>query len=73
MGPDSVGSQHTRYFNSIGRDVNPVDTFWIDISRLVHKSTDARESVVILADWNNDVMGGDSEVHGRTRYEGSAH
>jgi hypothetical protein len=24
-GPESVGSQHRRYYNSIGRDASPVD------------------------------------------------
>jgi hypothetical protein len=49
MGPYSVGSQHRRYFNSIGRDFNPVDAFLIDLSMFVHKWTEAGESVVILA------------------------
>jgi hypothetical protein len=31
-GPDSVGSQHRRYYNSIGRYANPVDAFWTDLS-----------------------------------------
>jgi hypothetical protein len=52
-----VGSQHRRSFNSIGKDVNPVDDFWISLSRLVCKWTEAGESVVLLADWNNDVRG----------------
>jgi hypothetical protein len=48
MGPDSVGSQHRRYFNSIGRDVNQMDTFWINLSRLVCKWMEAGESVLRL-------------------------
>jgi hypothetical protein len=34
-GPESVGSQRRRYLNSVGRDANPVDAFWTDLSRLV--------------------------------------
>jgi hypothetical protein len=56
-GPESVGSQHRRYFNSVGRDANPVDALWIDLSRLVRKWTGAGKSVVILADCNADVRG----------------
>jgi hypothetical protein len=56
-GPESVGSQHRRYFNSVGRDANPVDAFWTDLSRLVQKLIEAGESVVLLADWNADVRG----------------
>jgi hypothetical protein len=56
-GPESVGSQHRRYFNSVGRDTNPVDSLWTYISRLIRKWTEAGESVVILADWNADVRG----------------
>jgi hypothetical protein len=56
-GPDSVGSQHRRYFNSVGRDASPVDTFWTDLSRLIQKWTEAGESVVLLANWNADVRG----------------
>jgi hypothetical protein len=56
-GIESVGSQHRRYYNCIGRDANPVDAFWTDLSRLVRKWTEAGESVVILADWNADVIG----------------
>jgi hypothetical protein len=56
-GPESVGSQHGRYYNSIGCDANPVDAFWTDLSRLVRKWTEAGESVVLLADWNTDVRG----------------
>jgi hypothetical protein len=55
MGPESVGSQHRRYYNSIGRDFNPVDTFWTDLSWLVCKWTEAGGTVVLLADWNADV------------------
>jgi hypothetical protein len=56
-GPESVGSQHRRYFNSVGCDSNPVDALWIYLSRLVRKWTEAGESVVILADWNADIRG----------------
>jgi hypothetical protein len=56
-GSESVGSQKRRCFNSVGRDANPVDAFWIDFSRLVRKWTEADESVVILSDWNVDVRG----------------
>jgi hypothetical protein len=35
-----------------------VEAFWIDLSRLVRKWTEAGESVVIMVDWNNDVRGG---------------
>jgi hypothetical protein len=55
--PESVGSQHRRYVNSVGRDANPVDAFWTDLSQLVRKWTEAGESVVLLADWNADVRG----------------
>jgi hypothetical protein len=54
-GPDSVGIQHRRYYNSIGRDANPVDAFWTDLSRLVRRWTEAGESVVVLAEWNTDI------------------
>jgi hypothetical protein len=30
-GPEPVGSQHRRYYNYIGRDVNPVDAFYTDL------------------------------------------
>jgi hypothetical protein len=30
-GPESVGRQNRRHFNSVGRDVNPVDAFWTDL------------------------------------------
>jgi hypothetical protein len=56
-GPELVGIQHRRHYNSIGRDADPVDAFWIDISRLILKWTEAGESVVLLADWNADVRG----------------
>jgi hypothetical protein len=56
-GPESVCSQHRRYFNSVGRDANHVDAFWTDLSRLVRKWTEAGESVVFLADWNADARG----------------
>jgi hypothetical protein len=56
-GPEAVGSQYRRYYNSIGRDANPVDAFWTGISRLVRKWTEAGKSVVLLADWNADVRG----------------
>jgi hypothetical protein len=56
-GPESVGSQHRRYFNSVGRDASPVDAFWTDLSQLIRKWTEAGESVVLLADWNVDVRG----------------
>jgi hypothetical protein len=54
-GPESEGSQHRRYFNSIRRDANPV--YWTNLSRLVRKWTEVGEIVVILADWNVDVRG----------------
>jgi hypothetical protein len=47
-GPEPVGSQHRRYYNSIGCDSNPVDAFWTDLSRLVRKWPEAGESVVLL-------------------------
>jgi hypothetical protein len=56
-GPEYVGSQHRRYCNSIGRDANPVDELWTDLSLLVHKCTEAGGSVVLLSDWNADVRG----------------
>jgi hypothetical protein len=56
-GTESVGSQHRRYFNSVGRDASPVDAFWTDLSRLKRKWNEAGESVVLLADWNTDVRG----------------
>jgi hypothetical protein len=56
-GPESVGSQHRMYFNYVGRDSNPVDAFWTDLSRLVRKWTEAGESVVLIADLNADVRG----------------
>jgi hypothetical protein len=31
-GPESVGSQHRRYFNSIRRNTNPVGALWTDLS-----------------------------------------
>jgi hypothetical protein len=49
-GTEYVGSQHRRYYNSIGRDANPVDAFWKDLSGLIQKWTEAGESVVLLAD-----------------------
>jgi hypothetical protein len=55
--PESVGSQHRRYCNSIGRDANPVNAFWTDLLRLVRKWTEAGESVVLPADWNADFRG----------------
>jgi hypothetical protein len=54
-GPESVDSQHRRYFNSVGRGANPVDVFWTYLSRLVR--TEAGESMVLLAYWNADVRG----------------
>jgi hypothetical protein len=57
MGPESVGSQHRRYCNSIGCDANPVDAFWTDLSRLLRKWTEAGKSLVLLEDWNADVRG----------------
>jgi hypothetical protein len=30
--PESVGSQHRRYFNSVVLDANAVDAFWTDLS-----------------------------------------
>jgi hypothetical protein len=57
MGPESVGSQHRRYYNTIGWDANPLGAFWTDLSRLIHKWTEAGDSVVLLADWNVDVRG----------------
>jgi hypothetical protein len=56
-GPESLGSQHRRYFNSVGRDTSPVDAFWTDLSQIIRKWTEADESVVLLADWNADVRG----------------
>jgi hypothetical protein len=56
--PESVGSQHRRYFNSVGRDASPVDALWTDLSRLIRKWTESGESVVLLADWNADVREG---------------
>jgi hypothetical protein len=53
-GPESVGSQHRRYYKSIECDADPVDAFWTDLSRLVPKWTESGESVVLLADWNAD-------------------
>jgi hypothetical protein len=47
-GPESVGSQHRRYFNSFGRDANPVDAFWIDLSRLVRKWTEGDKILSLL-------------------------
>jgi hypothetical protein len=55
-GPESVGSQHRRYFNSVGCDSSPVDAFWTDLSRLI-QWTEAGESVVLLADWNAGARG----------------
>jgi hypothetical protein len=56
-GPESLGSQHRRYFNLVRCDANPVDAFWTDLSRLVRKWTESGESVVLLADFNSDVRG----------------
>jgi hypothetical protein len=56
-GPESVGSQHRRYFKSVGRVSSPVDAFWTDLSRLIRKWTESGESVVPLEDWNADVRG----------------
>jgi hypothetical protein len=53
----SVGSQHRRYFNSVGRDASPVGAFWTDLSRLIQKWTEAGDSVVLLEDWNTDARG----------------
>jgi hypothetical protein len=57
-GPESVGSQHRRYYNYVRRDASPVDAFWPDLSRLIRKWTEAGESVDLLEDWNADVRGG---------------
>jgi hypothetical protein len=54
---ESVGSQHRRYFNSVGRDASPVDAFWTDLSRPIRKWTEAGKSEVLLSDWNVDVRG----------------
>jgi hypothetical protein len=56
-GSESVGSQHRRYFNSVGRDAIPVDAFWTDLSRPIRKWTEAGKSEVLLSDWNMDVRG----------------
>jgi hypothetical protein len=56
-GPESVGSQHRRYYNSIGCDASPVDAFWTYLSRLVCKWTEKCKSVVLLVNWNTDVRG----------------
>jgi hypothetical protein len=55
--PEPVGSQHRRYFNSVGRYASPVDALWTDLSRLIRKWTEAGGHVVLLADWNADVRG----------------
>jgi hypothetical protein len=34
-----------------------VDALWIDLSQLIRKWTESGESVVLLADWNVDVIG----------------
>jgi hypothetical protein len=49
-GPESLGSQHRKYFSSVGCDASPVDAFRTDLSRLIQKWTEAGESVVLLAD-----------------------
>jgi hypothetical protein len=54
-GPDPVGSQHRRYFNSVRCDGSPVDALWTELSRLIRRLTESGESVVILLDWNVDV------------------
>jgi hypothetical protein len=56
-GAESVGSQHRRYYNSIGCDANPVDAFWTYLSGLIRKWTELSESSVLLTDWNEDVKG----------------
>jgi hypothetical protein len=56
-GPESVGSQHRRYFNSVGRDASPVDAFWTNLSRLIIKCTEAGESVILLEDWKAYIRG----------------
>jgi hypothetical protein len=48
-GPESVGSQYRRYYNSIGRYSNPVDALWTYLSLLVRKWNEAGEIVVLLA------------------------
>jgi hypothetical protein len=53
--PDSVGSQHRRYFSSVERDARNVDSLWTYLSRLIQKWTEAGKSMVLLADWNVDV------------------
>jgi hypothetical protein len=55
--PESVGSQHRRYFNYVGLDARPVDALLTDLSRLIRKWTEAGESVVLLADFYVDVRG----------------
>jgi hypothetical protein len=39
-GPESVGSQHRRYFNSVGRDASPVYALWTNLSRLIRNWTE---------------------------------
>jgi hypothetical protein len=56
-GPESVGSRHRSYFKSVGRDADPVDALWTDISRLVRKWTEAGEILVLLSDCNVDARG----------------
>jgi hypothetical protein len=34
IGPASVGRQHSTFFNSTGRDVDPTDALWVEIARL---------------------------------------
>jgi hypothetical protein len=65
--PAYVGSQHKRYYNSIGCDSNHVDAFWADLSRLVRKcgSPSGLEC--------GCQRGENSEIHGRSRYEEGNH
>jgi hypothetical protein len=43
------------YFNSIERDVDPVDAFWTDVARSIHKWIDAGNIIILLADSNVNV------------------
>ena len=54
---ESVAAQHTRYFDSIKRDIEPIAAFYEDLKAEIKMWLKDGDQVVVMGDFNEDVRG----------------
>jgi hypothetical protein len=54
-GPFTVYAQHRTFFNSIGRDICPEGSFFLDLCSSISKLKEAGDHIILMLDGNTDM------------------